>query len=213
VIALSSKIKRSLHPEYLLSGTIPAPLNGVAAPRFHMTVDQWKYLKRKLRMENVAQYGAYCCECCGNLVSHEPGDWLEVHEIVDVDWNNGVAKFRDYACICTKCHQAIHIGRTYHMWKSGKYSNDYLNNILHHFSRVCVENDLQLSAYHKSLFEMSGHMGLFENVPFTEPVACDKVPWDEWKFRWAGKIYGPCRTFREHVMLTRTDGWTDELGW
>lgn len=100
---------------------IPKPLHGVA-PRTVLGASTWNYMRK------AAYFSAdNTCEICGDKpenLRHRHG-----HEVYDIDYENGVAKFVRVFCICALDHLAcIHTGRAITLFKQGNplYPKEFL---------------------------------------------------------------------------------------
>lgn len=90
---------------------IPRPLH-CQNPRNILGRSTWD----KMRKACYAK-AEYKCEICG----YEPEKGgCDAHELYDIDYKKGVAKFVGTVCLCRKCHRlGIHTGRCITLFKQG----------------------------------------------------------------------------------------------
>ena len=100
---------------------IPRPLHGVN-PRTLLGTKTWNFMRK-------AAYATANdkCEICG----YEPEDLRKRHghEVYEIDYANGTAKFVRVFCVCSLCHLGcIHTGRALTLWKKNNplYPTDFL---------------------------------------------------------------------------------------
>lgn len=90
---------------------IPRPLHTVN-PRSLLGASTWNHMRRGCyaRANNT-------CEICGN----EPENLRNrhAHEVYEIDYKNGTARFVRVVCLCSLCHLGcIHTGRALTLWKN-----------------------------------------------------------------------------------------------
>jgi len=122
----------------LLSQTIlPLSLHGVN-PRKIMRTSEWN----KIKKEKQALANHHCM-CCGEYVSHVPGDWLECHEVYDIDLKNREFMLMDIVCLCKKCHAFIHQGRLGVLLSEGKVSREYYDEIIERGNKLLHDSNIE----------------------------------------------------------------------
>lgn len=167
---------------------IPRPLHGVN-PRTLLGTSTWNHMRKAC----YAQAND-TCEICGykpENLRHRHG-----HEVYEIDYAHGTAKFVRVFCLCSLCHLAcIHTGRALTLWKKNNplYPTEFLLKGAEHAFKIIhdynVEHpDADLRAYSTFLDylkhdELKGTMeGLIEkyDVKFYTEVE-DMVEWGDWK--------------------------------
>lgn len=100
---------------------IPKPLHGVA-PRTVLGSTTWNYMRK------ACYHAAHdTCEICGERpdnLRHRHG-----HEVYEINYKEGTAKFVRVFCVCATCHLAcIHTGRAITLFKQGNplYPKEFL---------------------------------------------------------------------------------------
>ncbi|AFY61880.1 hypothetical protein [Synechococcus sp. PCC 6312] len=102
--------------ELLLHPNIPKPLHSLA-PR---TIKGQKWWDETRKKAYAAQ--DYHCHACGIHQSRARyRQWLEAHEIYDINYQTGEVKLIEMAALCHACHNFIHDGRMQTMTQKGKY--------------------------------------------------------------------------------------------
>lgn len=167
---------------------IPRPLHGVN-PRTLLGPSTWNHMRR------------YCynqaddtCEICG----HKPDDLRKRHghEVYEIDYANGTAKFVRVVCVCSLCHLGcIHTGRALTLWKNGNllYPTDFLLKGAEHAFKIISEYNrdhpkANLRAYstfldylkHEELREPMEKLIEKYGIKFYTEVE-DMVEWKDWK--------------------------------
>ena len=120
--------------EILTQTVLPKSIHGIS-PRKIMGDAEWNKIKKE--KQKIANHH---CMCCGEYVSHKPGDYLECHEIYNINIEKKECELKDVVCICHKCHEYIHLGRLQMLLKEGKITHEYYleifnrgNNLLKSF--------------------------------------------------------------------------------
>lgn len=114
-----------LHPQ------IPKPLH-LVNPRAILG-DRWWQQVRKL----VYARAGFRCEACGVHKSEAKfHQWLEAHEVYQIDYAAGRARFLYLVALCHACHNYIHQGRMVNLVALGKFPESKQRIILAHGERV-----------------------------------------------------------------------------
>lgn len=167
---------------------IPRPLHGVN-PRTLLGPSTWDRMRR------------YCynkandtCEICG----HKPDNLRNRHghEVYEIDYAHGTAKFVKVFCLCSVCHLAcIHTGRALTLWKKGNplYPTEFLLLGAEHAFKIISEYNkdhpgADLRAYatfldylkHDELREPMQKLIEKYDMKFYREVD-DMVEWGDWK--------------------------------
>ena len=167
---------------------IPKPLHGVN-PRTLLGSGNWNKMRR-------ACYAAAndTCEICGakpENLRHRHG-----HEVYEISYSQGTAKFIRVFCVCSLCHLAcIHTGRALTLWKQNNplYPTEFLLQGAEHAFKIITEynkdhSKADLRAYAMFL-EYLKYDGLKEpmeklikkyDMKFYTEVT-DMVDWGDWK--------------------------------
>ena len=126
---------------------IPRPLHGVN-PRTILGTSTWNHMRRR-----CYALANNTCEICGakpENLRHRHG-----HEVYEIDYANGTAKFHRVYCVCAMCHLGcIHTGRALTLWKRGNplYPTEFLLKGAEHAFKIISEYnhdnpDKKLRAY------------------------------------------------------------------
>lgn len=100
----------------------------------------WDTLRRE-----VYANARYVCQICGATDTV-----MNCHEVWKYKDKKKVQFLADMECICTKCHDIKHWGRTVAVVHQGQLSTKYLQELTDHFCKInqCTPMDFEL---HKSL--------------------------------------------------------------
>jgi hypothetical protein len=97
---------------------LPYTLHGVN-PRTIMGQTSWNKIKKVKQKE-----ADHHCQICDRYVAHVIGDYLECHEVYEIDEEKYEFKLIDIVAICNTCHSFIHFGRTTILYNEGKITED-----------------------------------------------------------------------------------------
>lgn len=153
-------------PEILLHPGIPQPLHGLA-PRDILGRKWWsKTRQAAYRSTN------YHCQACGvhKLRARGP-EWLEGHEMYDIDYLLGRAVYVKTVSLCHYCHNYIHSGRLLILLEEGRITQATYVAIIQHGDDVL------------------GQAGLLhrKHQVYDGPIA----EWGDWRLVLNGKEYKP----------------------
>lgn len=173
---------------------IPRPLHGVN-PRTLLGVSTWNHMRKACYAK-----ANDTCEICGykpDNLRHRHG-----HEVYEIDYANGTAKFVKVFCVCSMCHLAcIHTGRALTLWKKNNplYPTSFLLQGAEHAFKIINEYNqdnpgADLRAYstfldylkHDELKETMEKLIEQYHIKFYTEVE-DMVEWGKWKL-----IIGDC---------------------
>jgi len=151
-------------PEVLLSGNIPQPLHGVN-PRSILGSKWWNETRKAAYKSTF-----YHCVACGVA----KGDarfrqWLEGHELYEVDYLKGHMYYVETVPLCHCCHNYIHSGRLQSLLDKGEISHQKYVAIIQHGDSVLAQ------------------AGLSRLPPYPGPFAL----WKDWRLVLFGKKYKP----------------------
>lgn len=167
---------------------IPKPLHGVN-PRTLLGNATWN------RLRKACYFNAHdTCEICGaqpENLRHRHG-----HEVYEIDYAHGTAKFVRVFCVCSLCHLAcIHTGRAITLWKQNNplYPTEFLLEgaehafkIIHDYNEDNPKADLRAYATfleylkHDELREPMEKLIEKYNIKFYKEVE-GMVDWGDWK--------------------------------
>lgn len=163
-------------PEVLLCPNIPKPLHGTA-PRVVLGSAWWDRTRR-------AAYEStdFHCVACGVHKYQQRGrtEWLEGHEIYDIDYGQGRMMYVETVPLCRFCHLFIHDGRLRALVEKGIVHQRHFVAVMRHGSRVLAEAGLQRVS-HAQREEIIGQMIVNGKV----------AAWKDWRLVVDGKEYNP----------------------
>jgi len=163
-IKLSRKSGWQKRPEILLLPGIPEPMFGVA-PREILGAKWWNTTRQ-------AAYRSthYHCIACG-VYKHNAKfrQWLEAHEVYEIDYLVGRMTYVEAVPLCHCCHNYIHRNRLGSLLEKGKVSQRKFTAIIQHGERVLHQ------------------AGLEPPVSYDGPMA----DWSSWRLVLNGKEYPP----------------------
>jgi hypothetical protein len=130
----------------------------------------------------------YCCAACGvykfNALYRQ---WLEGHELYDVDYAAGTMTYMETVPLCHYCHNYIHDGRMLALVEKGEMSQAKYAAVIQHGDRVLTENGLvRLTRKERELMLARLH------------IEGKMAPWKSWRMIVGGKKYGPKFKTPEH---------------
>lgn len=126
----------------VLTQPIVPPALHYMTPRKIMGQSKWNKLKREYR--SLADHH---CMICQRYVSHTPGDWLELHERYEYDFENLVQELVGYVSICHECHMFIHQGLLGIQFQNGEIPTEIYQEILDKGNGLLRKFGLQKIAY------------------------------------------------------------------
>lgn len=162
-------------PTLLLHPNIPKPLHGVA-PRVVLGANWWAREKRL-----VYKSTNYHCQACGVFKSDALlRQWLEAHEIYDIDYRLGRATYVKAVPLCHCCHNYIHDGRLQALLKQGLVSHYKYSVIMRHGDRVLSNAGLSKERHD------------VREAKIAQMDVCGSVAaWSEWRMVVDGVEYPP----------------------
>lgn len=182
-MSLSDKLKKARkskavwkpRPEILLCPNIPQPMHGMA-PRVVLGQKWWDATRK-------AAYAStdYCCLACSVYkFDAECKQWLEGHELYDVDYARGRMIYLETVPLCHYCHNYIHDGRLNAMIKKRQISRAKYVAILQHGDRVLADAGPERLT-HKEREQAVTNLHLKGGV----------AAWKDWRLVIDGKEYEP----------------------
>lgn len=109
---------------------LPYSLHGVN-PRTIMGNAAWNKMKIAKRSE-----ANHHCQICDRYVPHVKGDWLECHEVYEIDEENLEFRLIDIVAICNTCHGYVHLGLTGLLYSQGKITEERYWEIIEHGDKL-----------------------------------------------------------------------------
>lgn len=165
-------------PSLLLLPNVPKPMHGVA-PRVVLGSVWWN----KTRKE-AYQSTSFHCAACG-VWKHDAQyrQWLEGHEVYEINYQRGLMKYLRTVPLCHFCHNYIHDGRLQVLLEQGKISHAKYLAILSHGDRVLQ----QVGLSKQSKLER-------DEAILSQVIA----PWGKWRLVIGRKKYPPLyKSFQE----------------
>lgn len=169
-------------PEILLCPRTPEPLHGVV-PRVILGQTWWN----KTRREAYASTN-FRCEACGvHKDKAKSKQWLEGHELYDIDYQNGTSVYVRTVPLCHYCHNYIHSGRMFTLLQQGLFNHFKYVKILEHGDQVLAKVGL----IKPSVLEQNKILDdMMESGKFAD--------WSKWRLHLLGTCYKP-------IFKTRKD--------
>lgn len=171
-------------PEILLCPNVPKPMHGVA-PRVILGENWWNETRKK-----AYEASHYRCVTCGVLKTRAKyHQWLEGHEIYDIDYARGRMVYFETVALCHFCHNYIHDGRLNFLLAKGKVHHAKYNAIIQHGDAVLALAGLSRRSFEERELEA---MDLERQGKI--------APWAKWRLVLNGKLYPPkYKSFREWI--------------
>lgn len=115
---------------------LPYSLHGVN-PRSIMGQTNWNKTKKAKRLE-----ANHHCQICDKYVPHVAGNWLECHEVYEIDEEKLEFRLKDIVAICNMCHRFIHFGYTTILYQEGKITQEVYEEIYDHGQKLLQSQNL-----------------------------------------------------------------------
>ncbi len=179
-------------PELLLHPNIPKPLHGVN-PRNILGQKWWNIVRRRAYLTHN-----YHCWACGIHKSKaQYHQWLEAHEVYDIDYATGKIEMKDICALCHSCHNYIHDGRMQMLVMSGQFAFEKYIDILNHGEKIIskylekVVNNYSGKPWKKPLEASQPFQYVFPEIKVPgSPKPTDKmIAWSDWHLVFNGKKY------------------------
>lgn len=178
---------------------LPKPLHSLA-PRTIVGQARWNIMRTKCYMD-----ADYTCQACGKYLGIGK---TQAHELYSINYENQTSKFERCVTLCGQCHELIHSGRTYTLYRKGdsRYNKDYLlklakrgmklvwdynashpeNQLKMYGTLVEWAKDEELGKWLKPMIEQYD----IKFYAATDPHE-DKKSWGKWRLLYDGKKYEP----------------------
>lgn len=174
-IVARPKVEWVRRPEILLNENIPLPLHGIA-PRVVLGAKWWEATRQAAYRST-----SFHCVACGIWKGvAEYRQWLEGHEVYQIDYQRGRAVYIETVPLCHLCHNFIHDGRLQALLEQGKIQQAKYAAILQHGHRVLTAVGLRRPTHAER-----------ENVITDLIVKGDVASWDKWRLVIDGVEYPP----------------------
>lgn len=152
-----------IRPEILTFPGIPLPMHGVA-PRVILGVSWWNQERRRA----YESTDFHCIACGVSKYEAQSREWIEGHEVYEIDFPKGRMVYKETVPLCHLCHAYCHPGRLDHLLATG---------LIHHakYAKIIQHGD--------SILENAG----LERQVNGELMA----PWNKWRLVIGRKRYKP----------------------
>jgi len=177
--------------EILTHPNIPKPLHGLN-PRTILGDTWWN----RQRQTAYAASNYHCWACGTHKTAAKYHKWLEAHEMYTYDYENGVAHFQYVVALCHSCHNFIHSGRLYAMYKKGQEPLYKVKDILS--TGIGRLQHYGLQPYFGTFVvwlmleqDMSEKEAYAHAAKFYPPTPKSSVRWEEWRLELNGVLYKP----------------------
>lgn len=179
-----------MNPKLLTHPNIPKPLHGIN-PRTIMGKERWDVL----RQEVYASTNYHCAACGVHKSKAFYHKWLEAHEDYDIDYVRGIVTINKIVPLCHACHNFIHSGRLYMLFKSGEYSKKKCQHILQRGFTILAEHNLVgfIGTYYiyGKVFDIDEDEIFARVLNYDFPSAFSLAEWSDWRLVYEGKEYKP----------------------
>lgn len=184
---------------------IPKPLH-LVNPRNLLGRRTWDFMRKACYTQ-----AKMTCEICGE---HQEKGHCDAHELYDIDYKTGTAKFVRTICLCRKCHRyGIHSGRCITLFKHGNplmtkevllEGAENVFKLVHKYNKEHPDADLRVYStfleYLKRLEleeEMRELIDKYE-IKFYEENTKEMAEWEDWKLIIGNKEYPtPYKSYEE----------------
>lgn len=178
-------------PRLLLHGSIPRPMHGVN-PRSIMGKEWWDVERKKAYLHN----NNYCHACGVYKRDAKLFQWLEAHEIYDIDYDKCRMKFKGVVALCHCCHAVVHSGRTTQLYINEKLSHEKFTTIVKHGQRIFKKYKLTppigfrfMELIYLGYYVDEATSQIAMEYPDTAPL--DLTQWSKWRLIFQRKHYPP----------------------
>jgi len=179
-------------PELLLHPNIPKPLHGVN-PRSILGKQWWDMMRRKV----YALYDYHCRACGVHKTNAKYHQWLEAHEVYDINYSTGKVKLKNIVALCHSCHNYIHNERMLNLLKQSQFSEEKYLDILAHGESIISQYLTEVAINYQG---KPWKIPFEESLPFTNTFPEIIIPnfpeynphfasWDQWHLEINGNQY------------------------
>jgi len=177
LIDLSAPRPNFVKPELLLHPPIPRPLHGLN-PRTIKGQNWWdKHRAKAFALNN------HCCWACGvHKTEAYKHRYLEGHEVYDIDYKHGRARFKAIVGLCYSCHAFIHQARLSSLLETKQIPFLEYQHVIDRGTALLDTAGL-LKEYKRMQSLIAGDASGLVND--------SAVPWSSWRLVIGGKAYPP----------------------
>ncbi len=174
-IKRAKPLKWKADPSILLCPNIPKPMHGVA-PRIVIGPKWWK----KTSKAAYESTGFHCKACEVHKSAAQSRQWMEGHELYDIDYQRGRMTYVETVPLCNYCHNYIHDGRLNALLTKGKVSHAKYTSVIQHGDSVLRRAGLKR-------LNFATRQELIIDLLLNNRMA----PWKDWRMVFQGKEYPP----------------------
>lgn len=124
-----------MNHEILLHPNIPKPLHGVN-PRSIKGQEWWDVVRQKA----YASMDYHCHACGVHKSEAEYHNWLEAHEVFNIDYPSGRVEIESIVALCHACHNYIHDGRMIILVGKGEFDLEKYIHILRRGNEIIMRD-------------------------------------------------------------------------
>ena len=142
LLLLMTFLMHKVDPSILCAPNIIKPLHWLN-PRTIKGTARWNKERQRVYAENN-----YHCMACGVEKSKaKRHKWLEAHEVYTIDFNKHTYRLEKIVPLCPYCHNFLHTGRLYSLYKRWIISNVRYNAIINHWNAILAKAKLNRMDY------------------------------------------------------------------
>lgn len=184
ILADKKIVDWKLRPEILCCQKIPKPLHGVV-PRLLLGQSWWD----KTREAAYRSTDFHCVACGVHKYDAKNRQWLEGHEVYEIDYLAGIAEYKETVPLCHFCHNYIHDGRLNCLLESGRIHQAKYVAIIQHGDAVLKKHGLKREKYEGPMAD-----------------------WGDWRLIVEGREYMPSfRSLADYIIgMEKLDGEPEE---
>ena len=182
-----------LNPSILQHHQIPKPLHGIS-PRNIMGKYWWDETRHE-----VFYHQDFRCIACGiHKNDARYHQWLECHEVYDINYDTGEVKFIELVGLCPSCHKFIHSGLLSKLYQSKQISEEMYIDIMSHGMQILKDAGLETHVFTQIEWlyntKMMSDSEIFEELSFNQQqqynaITKTKVNWKDWHLLFKNKKY------------------------
>lgn len=132
----------TLRPELLIGPNSPKPLHGVV-PREILGAAWW----RKTRKAAFESTHYHCLACGTHKTAAKSRQWMEGHELYQIDYLMGRSVYVETVPLCHYCHNYIHDGRLQSLLDRGQIQHAKFAAIIRHGDEILRRHKLTRTRY------------------------------------------------------------------
>ena len=172
-------------PSILLHPQIPKPLH-LLNPRTILGSRWWN----EVRQEAYKRHDL-CCHACGvHKYDAKHRQWLEAHEMYDIDFVTGRVEFVEIVALCHFCHNYIHKGRLANLLAKGEIGMRFVDTIIKHGNAILTGAGLPLDGTEQllGLLREKGRLCRWEDYHMViNGIRYERtfVTYEDWEKHWS----------------------------